>query len=85
MHASPADPTSPTRGRILRAEPTRTRVEIGVPGRTILAQSARAIAQARELELRVQQLEAQFRHVGEDAPWRSRMPHSRRSERTWAS
>ena len=61
MHASPAEPTSPSRSRVLRAQSTRARLELGVPGRTILAQSARAIAQARDLEGRVRQLQARFR------------------------
>jgi len=61
MHASPADPTPPMRGRAQRAEPIRARLETGAPGRRILARAASAIATSRELEVRVRQLEAQLR------------------------
>ena len=60
MHASSADTQPPKRGHALRVEPVRTRLKIGAPGGRILAQSARAIAQSRALEVRVRQLGVQF-------------------------
>ena len=60
MHSSVNQP-NPTHDHALRVEPMRSRVRLAVPGRGILAQSARAIARSRELEARVRQLETRFR------------------------
>jgi signal transduction histidine kinase len=61
MHESSGNQRPQTRGHTLRVEPTRTRAQVGAPERRILAQSARAIAQSRELEVRVRRLAAQYR------------------------
>jgi signal transduction histidine kinase len=61
MRESSSDQPLPKRGHALRVGPIRARVKIGAPERRILAQSARAIAQSRELAVRVRRLEEQFR------------------------